>query len=116
MKNANHYFGSNNGSENFYRHTITGFMYTDGVRELAEACKAYWLIDLIFSHQYIKRVKQESFQVWDLKRVKENQFSMICTDGNYNHVTSQQLPFSDFPYDIATVWLVDGCLLLPSEY
>jgi hypothetical protein len=116
MKNANHYFGSSNGSENFYRHNITGLLYTDGIKEMVESCKAYWLIDLICSHQCIKRVKQESFQVWDLKGMQENQFSITCTDGNYNHITSQQLPFSDFPYDTITIWLIDGCLLLPKEY
>lgn len=47
MKNANHYFGSANGSENFYCHKISLILYTDGVKELAEQCGAYWLIDLI---------------------------------------------------------------------
>ena len=32
MKNANHYFGCSNGSENFYRHNIAKIMYTDGVK------------------------------------------------------------------------------------
>jgi hypothetical protein len=116
MKNANHFFGSHSGSETFYRHNLTGFVYTDGVRELAENCQAFWLIDLILSHQCYAKVKAESFQVWDLKRVKDDAFSILCTDGNHNKVTSQEIPFSDFPYDLATIWLVDGCLMLPCEY
>ena len=51
MKNANHYFGSGNGSENFYCHKTSLILYTDGVKEMAEKCSAYWLIDLIISHQ-----------------------------------------------------------------
>jgi hypothetical protein len=47
MKNVNHFFGSHNGSENFYCHKPSLILYTDGVRELAEGCGAYWLIDLI---------------------------------------------------------------------
>ena len=116
MKNANHYFGSSMGSENFYRHSLTKILYTDGIKEMAEGCQAYWLIDLILSHQTNKIVQVEPFQVWDLKRVKDNQFSILCTDGNHNKVTSQEIPFSDFPYDLATIWLVDGCLMLPREY
>jgi hypothetical protein len=116
MKNANHYFGCSNGSETFYRHNLSKILYTDGVKEMADDCGAYWLIDLIISHQTIKAVREEPFQVWDLKRVRDNQFSILCTDGNHNKVTSQEIPFSDFPYDLATIWLVDGCLMLPKEY
>ena len=116
MKNANHFFGSHNGSENFYCHKPSLILYTDGVKSLAEGCSAYWLIDLIVSHQGYSKVKAEAFQVWDLHRVKDNEFTIICTDGNHNQVTHQQIPFSDFPYDLATVWLVDGCMMLPCEY
>ena len=60
----------NNGSENFYCHKPSLILYTDGVKELAEGCGAYWLIDLIISHQCHNDVNLERFQVWDLKRVK----------------------------------------------
>lgn len=116
MKNANHYFGCSNGSENFYRHNTAKIMYTDGVKQMAEGCEAYWLIDLIISHQVNSTVKKEPFQVWDLKREQDNKFSILCTDGNHNRITSQEIPFSDFPYDLATIWLVNDCLMLPKEY
>lgn len=116
MKNANHYFGSSMGSENFYRDKITKILYTEGVKELAEGCGAYWLIDLIICHQTNKAVRQEPFQVWDLNRVGENQFFITCSDGNGKDLTSQVIPFSDFPNDLATIWLVDDCLMLPKEY
>ena len=116
MRNANHFFGSHNGSENFYRHSLSGLIYTDGVKDLAEGCQAYWLIDLIVSHQCEEKVKEQTFQVWDLKRLNHNAFTILCTDGNHNRLTGQEIPFSDFEYDLATVWLVDGCLMLPSEY
>ena len=116
MKNANHFFGASNGSENFYRYSFTNFIYTDGVHSLAQDCKAYWLIDLIVSHQVDAVVQKEHFQVWDLKRVANDSFIIVATDGNYNKVTSQQIPYSDFPYDLATLWLVDSCIMLPTEY
>lgn len=116
MKNANDNFGSGNGSENFYCHKPSLILYTDGVKDLAETCQAYWLIDLIISHQCKQAVNLERFQVWELQRVKNDQFSIKATDGNNNHVASQKISFSDFRYDIATIWLVDGCLMLPNEY
>lgn len=117
MKNANYFFGNSAGSENFYRHSIAKkFTYTEGVKAMADKCQSYWLIDLILSHQIYDSVKKEPFQVWDLKRKEGSEFTIIATDGNHNKVTSQEIPFSDFPYDIATLWLVDGCMMLPCEY
>jgi hypothetical protein len=116
MQNANDFFENSVGSENLYRYSFTHFVYTDGVKTMAQDCHAYWLIDLIISHQVNDAVKKESFQVWDLKRVNGNEFTIIATDGNHNKVTSQEIPFSDFPYDLATIWLVDRCLMLPNEY
>ena len=116
MKNANHFFGTGNGSENFYRYSFTNFIYTDGVHSMAQDCKSYWLIDLIISHQVDAVVNNEHFQVWDLKRVANDSFTIVATDGNDNKVTSQEIPYSDFPYDCATLWLVDSCIMLPTEY
>jgi hypothetical protein len=116
MQNANDFFGNSVGSENLYRYSFTHFVYTDGVKKMAQDCHAYWLIDLIISHQVYDAVKKESFQVWDLKRIQGDVFTIIATDGNHNKVTSQKIPFRDFPYDLATIWLVDGCLMLPNEY
>ena len=83
---------------------------------MAQDCKSYWLIDLIISHQVDAVVKKEPFKVWDLKRVANDSFTIVATDGNDNKVTSQEIPFSDFPYDCATLWLVDSCIMLPTEY
>jgi len=116
MTNANEHFGSGNGSETFYQNKLSPIIYTDGVKDLAESCGAYWLIDLVISHQLTKTVRLEPFQVWELKRINNDAFCIVATDGNTKRVASQQIPFSDFRYDIATLWLVDGCLMLPNEY
>ena len=116
MTNANNHFGNSNGSENFYCHKPSLMLYTDGVKMLVEKCEAYWLIDIVISHQCKKGVNNERFQVWDLTRIKNNVFKIVATDGNKNHLVTQQIPFSDFAYDVATIWLVDGCMMLPCEY
>ena len=116
MKNANYFFGASNGSENLYRYSFTKFIYTDGIKALVQECKAYWLIDLIISHQIQVEVNKEPFQVWHLKRVENDSFTITATDGNDNKVARQQIPFSDFPYDLATFWMVGTCLMLPNEY
>ena len=70
MENANNYFGSCNGSDNFYCHKPSLMLYTDGVKMMAEKAEAFWLIDLIISHQCKKEVNNERFQVWELPRLK----------------------------------------------
>jgi hypothetical protein len=116
MKNANSKYSFNNGSENFYCHKPSLMLYTEGVKLLAEDCQAWWLIDLIISHQCKREINLERFQVWNLTRLQGNQFKIVASDGNEIRLIIQQIPSSDFPYDQATIWLVDGCLMLPCEY
>ena len=116
MTNANDDFGSSNGSENFYVQKPSLILYTDGVKSMAESCGAYWLIDLVVSYQGNREINLQRFQVWELKREMEDAFLVAATDGNNNQIASQKIPFSDFPYDTVTLWLVDGCIMLPTEY
>ena len=114
MTVANNHFGSSNGSENFYQHLT--IIYSDGVKSLTEECKSYWLLDLIASYQNTKKMLREPFQVWELLRKDECEFDVVVTDGNHHILETQQIPYSDFPYDKATLWLVDRTLLMPCEY
>lgn len=116
QKSANDHFGNSNGTSRYYRHPLSSIVYTDGVRDLAETCEAYWLIDLIVSHQTRLPVAQHPFQVWELRQVKGFRYEAACTDGNGKHITRQRIPYTDFPYQEARLWLSDGVLLLPCEY
>src|SRR5688572_2174270 len=104
MTKANDYFGSSNGSERFFFHQPSRITITSGVKDLADTCSAYWLIDLIISHQCKRRIKMERIQVWDLKRGGENRFTIIATDGSHRRIAYQFIPYCDFPYDQATLW------------
>jgi hypothetical protein len=42
------------------------FLLTDGTKYLADKAGAYWLIDIIASHQTNKKVAAEEFQTWKL--------------------------------------------------
>ena len=116
MTHANDHFGQHNGTEHFYSCRPFPFTYTDGVRDLVQNCKAYWLLELIVCYQVYERVSSHSFQVWELKRAQGDSFDLLATDGNDHEIASQHVPFSDFPFDVAIIWMVDGTLLLPCEY
>jgi hypothetical protein len=116
MTNANEHFGNHNGTENIYTCRPFPITYTDGVKDLVENCQAYWLIDVIVSYQEYERVNSHSFQVWKLTRLQGKSFNIEATDGNEHMIANQFIPFSDFHFDITTIWLVNDTLLLPNEY
>ncbi len=110
------------GSEQYYRHGLTRARYTEGVRFLAENAGggAYWLLDVIFSHQLAPAVRAEPFQVWRLD-VTGSAGVVTCTDGGpmgepERELVRQEIPFTDFPLPTITLWLQGGVLYLPSEH
>ena len=105
------------GSEQFYRTPLfKGFIYTEGVKYLAEEAGAYWLIDHIFANQMLDVLKEQPFQVWKIV-VHENESATIhVEDGDDNRLTFFSLSYTDFPLKEFALWLVDKTLLLPSEY
>ena len=116
MKNANDQLAVFTGTTQWFKHPLFEKFYTVGIKYMAETFSAFWLIDLVFSHQLTPKVRNEQFQTWVLKRIAGNSFIAIATDGNDNIIAQQQIPFSDFDADELTLFYVDDTLLLPSEY
>lgn len=105
------------GSETFYKATLfPKFIYTEGVKYLAEKAGAYWLLDYIFIHQTLSVLKGQSFQVWKLTVKESHSATLIVEDGNDQQLTTFAIPFTDFPLEEFTLWLVDNTLMLTSEY
>jgi hypothetical protein len=103
------------GSEFLYEHKmVTGskLNLTEGCHFVCETFASYWLFDLIGSHQ--DKLKNEHFQVWKLAKYKDEAL-ITCEDGDGKWLESQEIPYTDFPFDIS-IWLVEGTCLLPSEY
>lgn len=103
------------------------FKYTDGVRHLAEAGRAYWLLDAIGSWQFDKRVSRDEslagYQFWTLTVREDRSALLVCKRDQDDIVIEQEIPFTDFPlknirlYLIGMSWYRDGgVLMLPSEY
>lgn len=106
------------GSEEVFRHPIIpGAVYTEGVRHVAKAGKAYWLIDEIATAQLNRQVRAEPFQVWRLQ-VDEisREAKLVCDDGNGRIVYQKRIPYTDFPLAEIKIYFAEGTMLLPSEY
>jgi hypothetical protein len=128
VANANSLFLESNGTDQIFSNPLYNFNYTERIRDFAISSDSYWIMDIIASYQ--KSLMRQPFQVWKLEREysytiidnikvviqRKAVFNIICHDGNNNILATQNIPLSDFEYDEYTVWLVDGLLLLPSEY
>ena len=108
------------GSEQLWHQAFIAFKYTDGVKYVVREGNAYWLLTDIsaFQHQraIVEYAKHDRFQTWKL-RVKEDQSATLtCDDGNGQILFTHEYLYTDFPLREIKFYLVDGILLLPSEY
>jgi hypothetical protein len=87
---------------------------TDGVIALAEAADCYWLLDVIGSYQRNKRLDQ-SFQVWKLT-VNQDRSATVQGYNDTESIVTQEIASTDFPLDELKLFVVDGVVMLPSEY
>lgn len=110
------------GTEDWYKNPLfPKFLYTDGVKYLAEQAGAYWLIDYVFSNQSDPKIKQEPFQVWKISVMESNEAFIVVEDGNNKIIKRFHIEYTDFPAELCgekgfSLWFTDRVLLLPSEY
>jgi len=98
------------GTEGYTKHWL-GLMYTDGIKYLVENADCYWLIDAIASYR-----KKQPFQLWELKVKDGKAVLTMKEDTNTPVLVKQEIPYTDFPLDEIKLYLIDGILLLTSEY
>jgi hypothetical protein len=106
------------GSKVFYRHPLSlGCVYTEGVQFLAEKASAYWLIDAILCPQAFQATLREvEFQVWTPTVREDRTARLVCDDGDDNVIDSNEIPWTDFPLQSASLWFANNTLYLPSEH
>ncbi len=105
------------GTENWYRHGLfRKYMFTDGVKYMADAGGAYWLIDdIICPAACEKDLRGEPFQSWTLT-VEGTRGKLVADDGNGRVLYEKDIAFTDFPLAGIKLFLADNVLMLTSEY
>lgn len=100
------------GTEQYHQHWMQQLVFTDGVKYMADAGRAFWLIDVVASYR-----RKEPFQIWELK-VKPDKSCIVTMkeDTDEPNLVKQEIPYTDFPLESIKLYLIDGVLLLPSEY
>lgn len=107
------------GSETIYRHALTGLKYTAGVRHVAQAGGAYWLIDKIATlARHETKLRAEEFLVFKLSVNREKHLAVLTVgDGNDGPVLHHELiEFTDFPLETIKIWREGDVILLPCEH
>jgi hypothetical protein len=107
------------GTETWFRHSLfRKYLYTEGVQFLAEQAGCYWLLDKIFACQScVAKLAEQEFIVWKLILDEEGKGAkLICTDGNYESLYSENILSTDFPLKEITFYFQNNVLLLTSEY
>ena len=105
------------GTEMYHRDTLmVNMVYTDGVQHVAETRQAYWLIMFIYArYVHMKVFKNEPFITIEMTTEDETA-EVVFTDGNNNILHVEEIGYTDYPDDGVCMWLVNGVLMLPSEY
>lgn len=113
-----------------WRHQFNrSVIYTPGVRHVAEAGEAYWLIDAIaswigsptFNEAATKIDGISEWHTWTLSVGDNNAATLFATaDEPADAFITQAIPYTDFPLSSIDVWAgYDGShwtLYLPSEH
>ncbi len=105
------------GTEHYYR-LNRKCLITDGAKYLADAAKAYWLLEIAAS--YLIELGTADWFVLVRLTVKSSRAELTLEDGNGGIRARQQIPYTDFSADKQVLYANwDGehwVIMLPSEY
>jgi hypothetical protein len=105
------------GLDRLYRHRLVRTItYTEGVKQVAEETKAYWLVDYIASMQLEYKIATRTFQLWTLMVDDHHQALITCKVSNGRSIYNDEFLNTDFPLPEITFWIMENVLLMPSEY
>jgi hypothetical protein len=105
------------GSDGRYRHWFNRrFVFTEGVKAMADTAGAYWLLDKIAFE-----IAPDLIKAWDTEQatgafldfiVKDGQGDLVLQDGNDNVIKQFRVEFTDFPdgkwvFELALDGLID---------
>jgi hypothetical protein len=106
------------GSTRFIRDPFTGLVHTEGIEHMAERAGAQWLIsDIGAVFRIHPNVRGIPFQLWILTVSEEKTAVLICCeDCDMPAIYAQRYEYTDFPVGTWKMYLIDGVLMVPSEY
>ena len=89
--------------------------YTDGIKHLIKLAECNWLVEDI-SIVSKMRFQHIPFQIWTLQVQDGEGILTMKEDTNEPVLYRQEYSYTDFPEGTLKLYLIDGVMLLPSEY
>jgi len=111
--NSNETIMQASGSGTYHKY-LFGMSATDGVLQLATTYRCFWFLDMVASYQQV--ISKEDFQIWTLRKNTDSSAWIIAEDGNGKVLISQEIKYTNFKMEQATVWVEGKVILLSSEH
>ena len=100
------------GTEAYHKiNMFSPVVVTDGIMAMCQNLGAFWLVDAILSYR-----RAERFQIWSLNVGDRSAVLEMREDAPEPVKVQQVIEWTDFPQGNWKFWLVDGVLMLPTEY
>lgn len=108
--------GTYTGSSHFFRHPMfPNYLYTEGVKFMADTLEAYWLIDHVMALQLEAPLRNYRFQVWEIQVRADTSATITATNRAGRVIKTTEFELTDFPLASFTLWWNQQLLLLPRE-
>ncbi|HKK77393.1 MAG TPA: hypothetical protein VJ953_20105 [Saprospiraceae bacterium] len=108
--------GTYTGSSQFFHHPLfSNFLYTEGVKFMADTLEAYWLIEHIMALQLEAPLQHHRFQVWKIQVREDTSATITATNRAGRVIKTIEFELTDFPLESFTLWWSQNLLLLPRE-
>jgi len=106
------------GTAQYIRDPFTGLLHTDGIEHLAQRAEAHWLVsDIGAVFRLHPKVRGIPFQLSTLTVEEGNKAVLTCReDCDMPVIYEQKYEYTDFPVGTWKMYLIDGVLMVPSEY
>ena len=127
------------GTSAYYFMDYSRFVYTDGIKYLAENAECYWLLTDISAFQNLEKIKSnkslQEIQFWTLKVNEDKSAELICDVDVNIQAFRFDYEYTSFPLSKISLYLCDmscywnsagqergnktsnyGKLILPTEY
>ena len=101
------------GTEQYYRHPIGAFLYTDSIKHFCEKKEAWWTLDLIGS--YVPILKKYDFLVLTFDVTGNTAVFHAKEDTDQPDIVTQEIEYTDLPESVKLYW-ENGVALFPSDH
>jgi len=108
----------NHGTTQYHKIPFSHLVYTDGINDLIEKCKCWWLISDLGIEISQDEKLQKPFLVMKIK-VDLNEKTAQLTlreDDDEKPIYTKELNYTDFPLSDYEFYIIDKVFLLKSEY